>query len=221
MSAKPKSAKCNVESKPDPQALQFHALEGETESDTVGRNVVLPIHSNAITIKSYSAKFGDDVPLMGLVNALRSQAKEVHGGDLKRTETMLIAQAHTLDAIFNNLAQRAALNLGEYIGAADTYLRLALKAQSQCRTTLETLATIKNPPVVYAKQANFATGPQQVNNGANLPTNTRADARTRETDNQQSKLLEQQPNEWLDTGAASAPSGSDQTLETVGAGNRT
>ena len=35
--------------------------------------------------------------------------------------------------------------------------------------TLETLSTIKNPPVVYAKQANIAHGPQQVNNGAGPP----------------------------------------------------
>jgi len=49
--------------------------------------------------------------------------------------------------------------------AADKYLRLALKAQGQCRATLETLAAIKNPPVVFARQANIAHGPQQVNNG--------------------------------------------------------
>jgi hypothetical protein len=42
-------------------------------------------------------------------------------------------------------------------------MRMALKAQSQCRQTLETLATIKNPPVVFARQANIAQGPQQVN----------------------------------------------------------
>jgi hypothetical protein len=44
-------------------------------------------------------------------------------------------------------------------------MRLALKAQSQSRATVETLAAIKNPPVVYARQANFAAGHQQVNNG--------------------------------------------------------
>jgi hypothetical protein len=37
-------------------------------------------------------------------------------------------------------------------------MRLALKAQSQCRATLETLAQIKNPPVVLARQANIAQG---------------------------------------------------------------
>lgn len=40
----------------------------------------------------------------------------------------------------------------------------ALRAQAQSRATLETLAAIKNPPAVFAGQANIAHGPQQVNN---------------------------------------------------------
>jgi hypothetical protein len=68
------------------------------------------------------------------------------------------------------------MNMGEYIKAADTYLRLALKAQSQCRATLETLATIKNPPIVYARQANIANGPQQINNGDSGAVRTGAHA---------------------------------------------
>ena len=193
--------------KADPRALEFRSLHGESESDSYGRNVILPVNGNAVTIKSFSPKYGDNVPLMGLVNALRGQAEKIHGGDLKRAETMLIAQAHTLDSIFNCLAQRAALNLGEYINAADIYLRLALKAQSQCRTTLESLAAIKNPPIIYAKQANFAAGPQQVNNG--LP------AQAGENKIPQNKLLEQKPNEWLDTGTTNMPSQVDKELEAV------
>ena len=37
---------------------------------------------------------------------------------------MLISQAHTLDAIFGNLARRAELNAGEYLGACETYLKV-------------------------------------------------------------------------------------------------
>ena len=44
------------------------------------------------------------------------------------------------------------------------YLRVALKAQAQCRATLETLAEMKQPPTLLARQANIAHGPQQVNN---------------------------------------------------------
>jgi len=39
-----------------------------------------------------------------------------------------------LDSFFTKMALRAALNMGEYLNAAETYMRLALKAQSQCRT---------------------------------------------------------------------------------------
>jgi hypothetical protein len=46
-------------------------------------------------------------------------------------------------------------------------MRLALKAQSQCRATLETAAAMKNSqPVAFVRQANVAHGPQQVNNSA-------------------------------------------------------
>ncbi len=69
---------------------------------------------------------------------------------------------NTLDSIFNSLVQRA-IN-SEYLDHLDRYLKLALRAQSQCRATWETLAAIKNPPIVYAKQANIAQGHQQVNN---------------------------------------------------------
>jgi hypothetical protein len=91
------------------------------------------------------------------------QIDEVNNGNMKRPEAILLAQAHTLDELFNNLARRAhkVQSLKQY----EMDLRLALKAQSQCRATLETLAAIKNPPVIFAKQANISNGHQQINNG--------------------------------------------------------
>ncbi|MBT2323137.1 hypothetical protein J7E62_12355 [Variovorax paradoxus] len=68
-----------------------------------------------------------------------------------------------MNALYTELARRASLNMGEYLAA--TYLRLAMKAQSQCRSTIEALAEMKNPPVVFARQANISNGPQQVSNG--------------------------------------------------------
>ncbi len=47
----------------------------------------------------------------------------------------------------------------------ERYMKLALKAQSQCRSTLQAISKIKNPMIVgYVRQANVAYGPQQVNN---------------------------------------------------------
>jgi len=134
---------------------------------------------------------------------------EVNEGDsLKVTERILLSQAHALDALFAGLARRAALNMGTHLGATETYLRLAMRAQSQCRATLETLAAIKNPPVVFAKQANIAHGHQQVNNGTGV-------AHAGETEKPQPELLEHDHGERLDTGAATAAIGSDQAVATV------
>ena len=97
---------------------------------------------------------------------LHHAVSRVHGGDLREAEILLTAQAVTLNTMFTHLASMAAKT--EYVDHLDRYMRLALKAQGQCRATLETLATIKNPPVVFARQANIAQGPQQVNNTVSL-----------------------------------------------------
>ena len=70
--------------------------------------------------------------------------------------------------VAHDLARRATAQ--EYLKTWEAYLRMAMKAQNQCRMTLETLAMIKNPPTVFAKQANINHGgQQQVNNGAAPP----------------------------------------------------
>lgn len=109
-------------------------------------------------------KFDPSLDINVVAAEMRDQSAEIRNGNMGRAESMLIAQAHSLDALFANLARRAHGNMeAGYLQATETYLRLALRAQNQCRSTLETLSTIKNPPVVFAKQANFATN-QQVNN---------------------------------------------------------
>lgn len=93
-------------------------------------------------------------------------------------------------------------------------MRMALRAQSQCRATLETLSNIKNPPVIYAKQANVTTGPQQINNGVATP-------HTRENENERTQLLEAKHEQRLDTGATGEAGHRDKALEAVGKVNRT
>jgi hypothetical protein len=105
--------------------------------------------------------------------------------------------------------------MGEYLDTADKYMRLALKAQGQCRTTLETLAAIKNPPVLFAKQANIAHGPQQVNNGTPLPT------RTENATIAPNELLEAHAVTRLDTRATETAGRRNPALATMGAVYRT
>ena len=90
-------------------------------------------------------------------------------------------------------------------------MKLALRAQSQARTTLEALAAIKSPPMVFAKQANIAQGPQQVNNTVSLP----GVARAGNPESGQNELLEAH-GERLDDRAASSAGAGDQALAAVG-----
>lgn len=194
---------------------QITALKKPDEelAATIARMILRPEVQAAATLKEYGKPNGD-FDLLGLIESLTEQTRAVKDGDLKRGEAMLTVQAHTLDAIFNNLAWRAALNIGEHMQVCDTYLKLALRAQSQCRATLETLSAIKNPPMAgYVGQANIAHGPQQVNNA---PSSANQAPRARENENLQNELLEAKHGERLDARASGATSGNDPELATVG-----
>lgn len=131
--------------------------------------------------------------------SLKEKTEKVISGKTEDMERILMAQAIALDTIFTRLSLRAYHNLGEYINAGEKYLRLALKAQSQCRATLESLAEIKNPrPYIQNNRAEY----QQVNNGAvrNSETNARPPAHAEKTFST-NELLEDKTHEqeWLDT----------------------
>ena len=150
----------------------------ETPEEAIADMVVSGLASNAMTAVGFSKSFGD-VDLAECLVKLHAAVERVQSGDLRETEALLTAQAVTLNAMFTHLANLAAST--EYLDKLDRYLRLALKAQGQCRATLETLATIKNPPVVFARQANIAQAPQQVNNTVSVSLDdrlTRAAKRT-------------------------------------------
>jgi len=154
-------------------------IAGKLDEDpaiTTARAVLNPTIQAATTLKAYGKSYGD-LDMGSLTDALSEQTRASRTGDRQRAETMLTAQAHTLDAIFNHLAQRA-VN-AEHMNHLGGYLKLALRAQSQCRSTWEALATIRNPPVMgYVRQANIAHSPQQVNNALAVPMQHPARGRT-------------------------------------------
>lgn len=118
---------------------------------------------NAAAMESFSA-FSGKPDLGKLLESLHDEIAKVQGGDMKPIEAMLYGQAIALETMFTSLSRRAMSQ--EYLKQFNSYLALALKAQAQCRATLEALAEVKNPrPVAFVKQANISQGPQQVNNG--------------------------------------------------------
>ena len=206
------AAKTNA--KPDPATTLRLSADSKERNKLLGKIVTDPVVSNAFAARKFSC-IASDVDLTTHVESLRRQCEAVHKGDLKHSEAVLVSQAHTLDAIFTQFAHRAALNVGHYPETVDAYMRLALRAQSQCRATLETLATIKNPPIVFAKQANIAHGHQQVNNGDAAPV-----ARG-QTDNRPTELLEHaDESQRLDIGTAAAASAGNPPLAAVEAIHR-
>lgn len=169
-----------------------------------------PLFGGAALSTTFTKGTFGTTDLTATYEGLIDRAKAIRSNKLGSAEDMLTAQAAALNAMFLEMARRSGANMGEYIQAAETYMRLALRAQAQCRATLETLANIKNPPVVYARQANIANGAQQVNNGVG----------TSLVSNQVSppnELLETEDGKRLEPGAAGAAIGGDPSLETVGA----
>jgi hypothetical protein len=148
--------------------------------------------------------------------AMRDRVREVKDGNLAGPEATLTAQSIALDQIFTEMARRAALNMGEYIEAAERYMRLALKAQAQCRATIETLATLKNPPIVYARQANISAGHQQINNQTSEVPHSSAE----KIASPQNELLEVEHGERLDNRATGTAERGDPPMEAVAKVNR-
>lgn len=122
-----------------------------------------PALGNAFTALEFSKNLSPDLSLLECVKVMKAEIQAVNGDKLSKLEGMLTGQAMALNAIFNNFSQRA-INT-DVMPKLEAYLRLALKAQSQCRTTIEAIAEMKCPkPATFIRQANVGHN-VQVNNG--------------------------------------------------------
>ena len=219
----PKTAPVTPPAKRNPDAFEILKSE-DTQSQALAKLATNSVLS-AVTLKRYS-NAGDDLEVADLVTEMRKAGGEVVAGDMGRVERMLVNQAITLDAIFNNMAQRSGKQ--DSFKGIEVLMRLALKAQAQARSTAEALALLKNP-MPYIKQANMTTGPQQVNNtyagtpshsgiqsGGTLEHSARAQAGAGNSRSEPNKLLEADHGQRLDIGAQAAAGRANQKLETVG-----
>jgi hypothetical protein len=143
-----------------------HVLTDEARSALRATVALDPSINAASVVIEYSRQFGEQ-DFVALASTLRTSVEAVSASGTRPTEEMLLAQAHALQAIFTDLARRASVKIDPK--HTEGYLRMALKAQNQCRMTLETLATIRNPPLVIARQANINNGGQQQVNNVGQP----------------------------------------------------
>jgi hypothetical protein len=202
---------------------EFAESDDPATSRALADLAVRPSASAAVVMSVYAKTLGiREVDIGALAVALEEDIEAMQAGDMKRAEAMLYAQANALQAIFMRLSFRSTKQ--ETIQHCEAYLRMALKAQNQCRMTLETLSTIKNPPVVFARQANVQQnvnngGQQQVNNGG-MPAGEAAPARASDSETTPTELLEKSDGQRLDTGTQGAAGGADPQLAAVGKVNR-
>jgi hypothetical protein len=159
--------------------------------------------------------------LLAVVGKLVEHARAANAGDLSQAEAMLLNQAHALQAMFVNLAERAQNQTG--IPQIQCLMGLALRAQTQCRATLQTLVEVKFPKqATFIRQANIANQ-QQVNNATAPPHDPRARAREAEPPSS-NELLEDKRHDaqslGMDTRTTRPASGHDPHLATVGGGDR-
>lgn len=167
---------------------------------------------NTVTVRSFSKPIVGQIELTEAMAVMNAKAVKINEGDLSELESTLNAQVISLNAIYSNMARRSAIS--DNLRHMETNMRLALKAQAQCVRTIEVLAAIKNPPIVYVKQANIAQGHQQVNNDCNHH------AHAGKTINSSNELLSEDNHTTLDTRGTIKTSKIDQDLATLETFNR-
>lgn len=203
----------SVNSKHKTQIKESFCPKGKKTSTGMEKMALHSKVNAAVVISEYATPFGK-LGLTALVDALSDSMGDVIEGDTKRCEAMLLGQAYALQSIFMNLSRRAAKQ--EHLKHYETFLKLGLKAQSQCRATLETLTMLKNPPIIYAKQANIAQGHQQINNGVMPSALTTHAEKNKLTQNE---LLERPDEQRLESRATHTASHADSNLEALATGN--
>lgn len=146
-------------------ALTVEQTTEETGAQAMARKLLDPAFKNAAASAGFLDKMLGGIEKPGVTDYadnLIAKADKAASGDLAMASRMLATQAVTLDAMFAELARRCAMNIGDYINASERYGRLALKAQSNCRATLEALAKLHQPREQTVRHVHVNEGGQAV-----------------------------------------------------------
>lgn len=192
--------------KHNPQALMVENEKGKSENRKLAEIKLSSSVLNTLTTEAFTKSLLGEIDFTEAVAVMKEKTEKIIAGDLSELESTLAAQVVSLNAIFTTLAKRA--TTCEYLNQVETNLRLALKAQAQCAHTIEVLVAMKNPPIVFAKQANIAHGHQQINNNQ-TPTHAG------KTKNPSNELLSEANYAPLDTRGTIETSGDNQELAAV------
>lgn len=150
----------------DADAINVRGATGESEADTMARVMVGPNLRHGIVASNISVKMMGQLPgnpqIDHYMKAISAKTDKAAKGDMAMASEMLATQAQTLDAIFTEMARRSVINMGDYIKASEVYMRVALKAQANCRATLEALAKLHQPREQTVRHVHVNEGGQAV-----------------------------------------------------------
>ena len=148
-----------------PNPLELVKREGENNGRTLARTLLDPVSRHASLSSAYADQvFGGDVQasITETASLLGDELNRTVGGDMTMATRILASQAISLDAIFTELARRSSANMGQHFEGMERYMRLALKAQSASRSTLEALARLHQPREQTVRHVHVNDGGQAV-----------------------------------------------------------
>jgi hypothetical protein len=142
--AKPKQRATPKAGEANNAVLRIPAQPGQSEEQGLAKVALDPAaHALSVAEPFNRGSFGKR-GMTETYTVLAEQMKGAKEGDLSHYRSILAGQATSLNSIFTELSRRAAINMGEHLGAVETYMRLALKAQAQSRATIEALERLTN-----------------------------------------------------------------------------
>jgi hypothetical protein len=145
--------------------IEVEKRKGEKIGRTIARITMDPQTRNANLAMSFGSQmFGDELKpdIMESSAVLAEEIQRAMNGDLSLANRMFTSHAISLDALFTEMARRSGNNMGHFPDAADRYMRLALKAQAACRSSLEALAKLHQPHQQTVRHVHVNEGGQAI-----------------------------------------------------------
>ena len=209
------TTKKNAPQQPVPLARKNYTVEAITAEEGAAKIAAMTASPGVaaarviLAVETYCAQ-ATLLDMPSLIKALDDQATSANNGDLALGEAMLMNQAVAMQSLSTRLIERGMQQ--SQMPNLEGFMRLALRAQAQSARALQILNELKNP-AIFARQANIAHGPQQINNGAIAGAPA-----TQNTPNK--LLLEELPNERMECRTQGATSRVDPAMATLEAVHR-
>ncbi len=135
-------------------------------ADAMAHAMTIPYTRHGIVTQGIVKKMVGDLPgdpdMGKFGKAIRNEADRAVKGDLTLASELLTAQALSLDSMFTEYVRRATMNMGDYPLAMERFAKLAMRAQANCRASLEALAKLHQPREQTVRHVHVNEGGQAV-----------------------------------------------------------